>query len=822
MNVLALATRNLRRDWRAGELTTLLVALIIGVAAMTGVRAFTDRVGSAMQKSANELLAADLVLRSRLPLTDDYSRQAEAMGLATTPVVNFPSMAFAGDASQLADVKAVGAEYPLRGVVRVAPEPFAAGEVANAPPAAGTAWADSRLATALTLRVGDTVEVGRLSLRVAAIVTLEPDRGGDLFSVAPRLMIAHEDLAESGLLGVGSRASYRLLLAGDDGALDRFRAWFETNGEETVRPIGIDDTQQQLRAALERAQRFLGLAALTAILLAGVAIVIAARRFAERHYDAVAIMRCVGGSQNAVLAVFMLQVILAGVPASVLGAAAGYAVQGALTATLAGLVPGSLPLPGIAPALWGILTGLVILIGFALPPLLRLRRVTPMRVLHRQHAPVAAVDGWTYAVPLAATLALVIWQTRDLKLATYLLAGSAAAIALLVGVAWLLIRGLRAWTSGAGAAWRFGLASVARRSGASAIQIAGLGLGLTVILLLGLVRTELLDQWRTSLPPDTPNHFLINVRENQVDDTRRSLAELGVADPVLFPMATGKLVSVNGRESGSQRLSERRDGTMNFSWTDQLPAANRITGGRWFDASERDEISLEGPWAERMGIQLGDELTFDVGGIPVSGEVTSLRAVEWDSFEVNFFILVKPATARGVPHQSIASFHLDKAQAPGLIELVRRFPNVSILDVDDLMKKVREVIDRVTTAVEFVFLFTLAAGVMVLFAALQITQGERIYEGALLRTLGADRRQLRAGVLAEFSVLGGVAGLLSGVAAVAIGIALGRFVFDIAFVPTPATLLVALAAGLAGALLVGIRGNRRVVRTLPIRILRDG
>ena len=822
MNVMRVAWRNLRREWRAGELTTLLAAVVIGVAAMTGVRAFTDRVGLAMAASANELLAADLVARSRIPLPDEVANRADALGLRATPVATFPSMAFSSGASQLAEVKAVGAAYPLRGSVRIAGRPFEQGVQAEAPPETGTAWADSRLATALDIAVGDTVEVGELSLRLTAILTLEPDRAGDLFSVAPRLMIAHDDLAASGLLGPGSRASYRLLLAGPPTQIAAFRDWLADRPDGTVRAIGIDDTQQQLRVALDRAERFLGLAALSAILLAGVAIVIAAQRFASRHFDAVAIMRCIGASQNRVLAAYVMQIVLAGIPACLIGAAGGYALQGALTATLAGIVPGELPLPGITPALWGLATGMVILLGFAVPPLIRLRRVTPMRVLHKQHQPVRAADGWTYGVPLLATVALVVWQTQDLKLAAYLLGGSAAAIGLLVAAAWLLIRLLRRWTSNAGAAWRFGLASVARRSGASAVQIAGLGLGLTVILLLALVRTELLDQWRTSLPPDTPNHFLINVRENQVETIQDALAELGVEEPILFPLATGKITSVDGASPAPSENVGRRDGTVNFSWTQELPAANRLTAGRWFDTSPRAEVSLEDRWAQRMNIQLGDTVEFDVGGRTVSGEVTSLREVEWDSFEVNFFILVKPSAARDIPHQNIASFYLDKTRAPRLAKLVRQAPNISVLDVDDLMKKVREVIDRVTSAVEFVFLFTLAAGLTVLFAALQITQSERIYEGALLRTLGADRSRLRAGVLAEFSVLGGVAGLLSGAAAVAIGVVLGRAVFNIEFQPGWLVPVVAILVGMAGALTVGASGNRRVVNTLPVKILRDG
>ncbi len=821
MNVTALAWRNLSREWRAGELTTLMIALIVGVAAMTGVRAFTDRVSLAMQASANELLAADLVLRSRTPIDEQLAQEAAARGLESTRVTGFPSVAFHDDASQLADVKAVGPGYPLRGAVQVADRPFAAGSPTDSPPKSGEAWADSRLATALELEVGDTVEVGELTLSITAIVTLEPDRGGDLFSVAPRLMIAHEDLAASGLLGPGSRASYRLLLAGTPAQITDYRDWFEAAEITGIRTLGIDETQQQLRAALDRAERFLGLAALSAILLAGVAIVIAAQRFAQRHYDAVAIMRCVGAPQNSVLAVFIMQILLAGLPAAAIGAGAGYALQGVLTATLGSLVPGDLPLPGIKPALWGVATGIVILIGFALPPLARLRRVTPMRVLHRQNAPVAAADGWTYGVPLLAAVLLVLWQTYDLRLAAFLLAGAGAAIGALVGAAWLLIRILRALTSNAGGAWRFGLASVARRSGASAVQIAGLGLGLTVILLLGLVRGELLDQWRTSLPDDAPNHFLINVRESQVEETERTLEQLGVDKPVLYPMATGKLASMSGANAATPEFERRRDGTINLSWSDELPDANEIVAGQWFDESDRAEISLEDRWAEALGIAVGDEVTFDIGGQLLTGEVTSFRKVEWDSFEVNFFILVKPSIVNGVAHQNIASFYLSKDRAPELIDLVRRFPNLSVLDVEDLMQKVREVIDRVTTAVEFVFLFTLAAGLTVLFAALQITQSDRIYEGALLRTLGAGRKRLTAGVLAEFSVLGGVAGLLSGVAATGIGLLLARQVFNIPFQPGPLTLVIALTAGLVGALIVGVVGNRRVVRTLPVRILRD-
>ncbi|HEX5092334.1 MAG TPA: FtsX-like permease family protein, partial [Burkholderiales bacterium] len=631
-----LALRMLARDWRAGELRVLAAALVIAVASITSVAFFADRVGRALLRDAHQLLGADLVLRSDHPWQAGLAEEIARHGLQRAEGLNFISMARGGGGSQLAGVKAVTENYPLRGRLRIAPAPNAADAPAAAGPARGTVWLDETLMTALGTPVGARLKLGAAELRVAAVLTLEPERGANFFNIAPRLMMNAADVPATGLIQTGSRVWYYLYVAGPPASLAAFEAWAREHLERGQQVDNLDSGRPEVRTAIDRAHRFLGLTALLAAILAGVAIALATRRFVERHYDGCAVMRCLGAPQGRLLALYGIEFLALGVPACAAGCALGYAAQGAIAAALGELLRASLPEPTLLPALQGFLVGLVLLLGFALPPLVQLKNVPAARVIRREAGAPRAGALAVYGAGAGALAALLLWQAGDVRLGLYVIGGFGAAV---LGFAAVALGALRLTASGAVArrlgarshALRYGLANLRRHARANAVQVASLALGLTAVLLLTFTRNELVDAWRRSAPPDAPNRFLIGVQPDQVQGVRRFLEEAGIGAAALEPMVRGRLVEVNGKpvsekdygEERARRLVERE---FNLSYADQLPGHNQIAAGRWF-APGAQELSVEQGIAERLGWQLGDALTFNVGGERVTGRISSLRTL---------------------------------------------------------------------------------------------------------------------------------------------------------------------------------------------------
>ncbi|HYG07385.1 MAG TPA: FtsX-like permease family protein [Stenotrophomonas sp.] len=818
------AARATRREFLAGDLLTVFAALVLGVAVMTAVGTLVNRVTLALTDSAAEVLGGDLGVSGRQEIPASFETEAQRRGLRHARMVSFPSVLFHGENSQMASIRAVGAGYPLRGTLLVSAAPGAAARTA-APPAAGQAYADPRLLDALGLRVGDALEFGAGHVRIAGVLAAEPDASGELLQLAPPLMVNRADVDSAGLLGPGSRASYRLMFAGAAADIASFREWLKPRAGDW-RLVGIEDTQRGLRSAFDRAGRFLALAALLAVLLSGVATALAANRYAVRRIDQVAVLRCLGARQRDILATFVLQLLFTAVPACVLGVALGMAVQSGLVELLGNLVPNRLPLPQAAPALTGAGIGLLLLVGFALPPLLRLRGVPPMRVLNRSFAATPPVSLLAYAAALAATLALTVQATGDARLAAWVL-GGLGSLAIASGLAGAgLLWALRLLQHRTHGAWRLGLAALARRRALSVLQLVGLSLSLCALLLLAVVGPGLLNQWQQRLPADTPNYFLMNIQAEQAPTVLARLRALGVATPAVEPFGTGRLLSINGRPPQRQDREAEPDDDgnrpVNFSWRHDFPPANTLIAGRfWQPGSRAAEASVEEGWAQRYGVGLGDRITLLLGEQERSFTVTSLRKAEWDSFRVNFFLLLNEGAVGDAPYNLISSFHLPRAQASGLGALTREFPNVSVLDIDAILMRVREVMTRVGQAVQLVMGFSLMAGLLVLLAALQSTAGERRYDSAVLRTLGARRAQLRGAVLVEFGALGLCAALLATLAAAVIGTLVAAQVFELSLpAPWPALLLGG-ALGVALSMLAGWWGTRRVLRVPPALALRE-
>ena len=823
MNTLHLMLRMLVRDLRAGELTVLGVALVLAVAAMTSVGFLADRVQQALTLESHQLLGGDLLLVADHPWSGEYRSEAAQRGLQVAESATFPSMVATDAGAQLAEIKAVSSGYPLRGTLRVAPQLNVPDAQTRKVPAAGSVWADERLAAALEAHAGQPVHVGALSLTASAVLTLDPDRGMNFFSFAPRLMMNLADLPATKLVQPGSRISYRLHIAGASDTVEAYRRWSQSRLGRGERLESMDNARPEVRNMLERAQRFLRLAALLAVILAAVAMGLAADRYVRRHLDACAVMRCLGAREAQLLAIHGGEFVLFGLAATAVGCMVGFVAQLGLQTLLSGLIAQNLPVPGALSWLQGGAVGVLLVVGFILPPLLRLKRVPTLRVLRREWTAAEPVSLAAYVLGIALLALLMFWVAADARLGTVVLAGFAAAVLLYAGGARLLLmlgKGVRA-----GGGWRYGFASLRRRVRATLVQAVALGLGLTTLLLLTVGRGDLLDSWRSRVPPDAPNRFLINIQPEQRPAVADFLAGQGMEKMRLEPMIRGRLVAVNGREIGpadypderARRLVERE---FNLSWTAALPAGNSVAAGHWYGAGAAPQFSVEQGLAETLGLKLGDELVYEVAGVRLAAAITSLRKLDWDSMRVNFFVVTPPGVLESFPASYITSFHLPSQKAPAVNELVRRFPNITVIDIDALLRQLNSTFEQVARAVQAVFGFALLAGIAVLVAALQAGQDERATDLALMRALGARSAQVRAAVLAEFAVLGGLAGLLGGCGAAGISWALARFVFHLEFVP--AAMLPLLGAGLGGlgATLVGLLGTAGILRQAPLAALR--
>ncbi|NMY14570.1 ABC transporter permease [Pseudomonas sp. WS 5019] len=824
----SLAARQLLRDARAGELRVLFFALLVAVASSSAIGYFSARLNDAMLLRASEFLAADLRLSGSTPASQEQIDAGLKLGLDHAQAVEFSSVVAAQGGIQLASVKAANSFYPLRGELRSAAEPYAP-EEAGPGPRPGEVWAEARLMAALNLKIGDELEIGARTLRLSRVLTYDPDTAGDFYSLTPRVLMHLDDLAATEVVQPGSRVRFRELWRGDANALAAYRQAVEAGLQPNQRLDDARDGNRQVGGALGRAERYLNLASLAAVLLAGVAVALSAARFAARRFDASALLRCLGLSRREALALFGLQLALLGLVACVIGALLGWAGQHVLFYLLRGLIPDDLPPADLWPALAGMATGLVALAGFALPPLAALGRVPPLRVLRRDMLPVPASSWLVYGAALIA-LGLIMWRlSLDLRLTLALLGGGLLAALLLGGLLLLGLQSLRRLLQRAALPWRLGLGQLLRHPLAAAGQSLAFGLILLAMALIALLRGELLDTWQDQLPEDAPNHFALNVLPAERDAFAARLTELSPHPAPLYPVVPGRLIMINGepvrqlvtKESRGERAIQR---DLSLTWAEDLPSDNLITAGNWWGtahASELPGVSVESELAESLQLKLGDQLRFNVGGIERDAQVTSLRQVDWDSFQPNFYMIFEPQTLQDLPATYLTSFYLPPGQDAELVALSRAFPSVTLLQVDALLAQLRSILAQVTLAIEYVLLFVLAAGITVLLAGLQATLDERIRQGALLRALGAERKLLISARRAEFGLLGAAAGLLAALGCELVSFLLYRYAFDMSWQPHPWLLLLPLI----GALLIGLAGvlgTRRALNASPLSVLREG
>jgi putative ABC transport system permease protein len=829
-----LGWRTLRRDLRAGELRLLIVAVLLAVAALTAVGFFADRLKGGLQRDARQLIGGDAVLASDNPTPAAFIERARSLGLQTASTFGFPTMARAGEeqggAAKLVALKAVEAGYPLRGSLQVSTAPGAPGQPTREVPAAGEVWVDASLLEALGLKMGDTLLLGDAGLRIARVITLEPDRGAGFMSFAPRVMLNQADVPRTRLVQPASRVSYRFAVAGDTIAVKRFSDWADaTLKKGEVRGIRLDSFESgrpEMRQTLDRAEKFLNLVALLAALLSAVAVALAARGFAANHLDDCAMLRVLGESQRTIAQAYAFEFAAIGVAASALGVAIGFAVHYVFVLLLAGLVEASLPAPGLWPVAFGLGMGLTLLFAFGLPPVLQLAQVPPLRVIRRDVGNLKPASIAVLGLGVAGFAALLVAASSDLKLGLIAVGGFAAAVAVFALLSWLAVLLLRRSVNETTAPRWLVLATrqVSARPAYTVVQVSALAVGLLALVLLVLLRTDLVASWRRASPPDAPNRFVINVMPDQSEAFRQTLQAGGVHKYDWYPMIRGRLVAINDKPVSPDDYADDRakrlvDREFNLSNAAERPPHNEVVAGTW-EPGKQGEISVEQGLMETLGLKLGDRLRFDIGGQQNEARITSVRKVDWGSMHANFFVMYTVSSLGGdVPVTYMSAFRAP--DRPGFDNaLVRTFPNVTNVDMSATIGQVQRVLDQVIRAVEFLFGFTLAAGLVVLFAAITATREERAREFAVMRAVGARGSLLRQVQRAELVGVGLLAGFLASIVASLIGWGLARYVFDFTWTASP---LVPIAGSLAGAVLAlaaGWWGLREVLRRPVVETLR--
>ncbi len=824
MEGFSIALRMLRRDWRGGELGVLMAALVIAVAIVSGVNSFTERLQASLRQGSHQFLAADMAVTSPRPVPKEWLLQAEKQGIRQAETLVFPTMVFSAEKMYLAGVKAVSEHYPLRGKLTMSAEAYGqAIEVASGPKP-GNVWLDSRLFPLLNVEVGDELSVGEASFAITGAVRSEPDRGASFLGYGPRVLMHMADIADTKVVQPGSRVQYRFLFSAPDSALQGFSHWLEPRLDHVQKILDVADGQPRVSESLDRAEAFLLLAGSLGVVLAGIAIALAARRFSQRHYDYVAVMKSLGASTAQINLLYGFSFLTLGLVATLVGWFLGWSIQQVVYRMFEDLVPAVDVASSYRPYLIGGVTGFVCLFAFAWPPLRRLAHVSPLRVLRRDVGAGALSQSWDYLLGVVAIMALMFWYSGDIKLTLAVQAGVLFAVAVITFVAFIFMRGGRTLGTRAGSVWRLAMAGLLRRGKENAVQAGVFSLAIMLLLILILVRTSLIEEWRVQLPENTPNHFILNVPVHQQQAVAALMDGHGIVREPLYPMVRGRVSQVNGQTTANRidLEGDYLDREINLSWSENLPEGNELLEGQWWQADiELALVSMEQEIAERLGVSVGDQVIFQIGPEQLPVEVASIRKLDWNSMKPNFYMVMNPRALSSFPATYMTSFYLQPQNKIFLNNFLRQFPTITVIEMDVVINQIKSIIDQVTQAIELVLLVILFAGGLVLIAGLQSSLDQRLQENAIVRALGGRNSLIVGSLIIEFSSLGLLAGILATMGAELSVYFLQTLVLDMDYVTHPWLWLLGPVAGVLIIGGLGVWGCRKTVSTSPITVLRE-
>jgi putative ABC transport system permease protein len=819
-----------RRDLRSKELLSLLVALTLSVSALSSVSFLADRMHRAFEFDARQLLAADLLIASDQPLPADFLQEAQNNQLEVAQTIVFPSMASSGDISKLASIKAVSPSYPLRGTLEATTDQVVSLDqsVSNQGPACGTVFVDPALLNNLHTKIGDSIRLGSQQFVISGILTRELDRGAGFMNFAPRLMMCMNDLASTGLIGLGSRVTYRFLVAGPDKAVSSYQQWaiqyIESQGLRGLRIETIENAQPTMRKTLDRAEQFLSLVSILTAMVAAVAIALSARRYMQKQADTCAALKCFGATRAVILKKQVQTLLTLGLAAMIIGSVIGFLAQLLLTHLLGNLIPGNLPAISAWPFFWSILFTCFLLLAFAGPPIFSLVNVSPILLIRKDFKFNTPSTIWIAILGLACCAILIWIAAQDLKLTLLVLGGFMGAIFIFSVSARFALWLLNRWQTQQ-FALRFAITAMGRKAGFATLQITALGIALMALLMILLLRQDLLSSWQSTIPPDAPNRFMINIQGDQKTGISQALEKAGVGIPNFYPMVRGRLIEINSRDIAPSNFADENarrliDREFNLSYTTQLPPGNRIVSGDWIEGNA-PQISMESGIAKTLKLKLGDQLTFEVAGEKVTAPITSLRKLDWGSMRVNFFVIMPSSQLAQLPQSWITSYYQNPKKEALDFELSQVYPNLTIVDVSASLQQIQDVIDKLSAALGLLFAFTILAAILVLSSAIAATQDERFKNAALLKALGASRKMLEQIARVELVLVGLLAGLLAGIASGVAVWALGRFVMEIEFHAFGEAILMGVGFGVMASVLAGYRFQRQIQRTTAIECLRE-
>ena len=800
------------------------IATVITVGIVTSSQLITERISLLLERQASELLAADLVLISNQDIDEKYQQSADRYNLKQSRSVSLRTAIFIDDSPQLIELKAVDSAYPLRGKLEVAEHITATKSGVLTGPDKGRVWIDSKLSAIM----GSEIAIGAGNYRADKILTYEPDRGGTLFNLAPRVLMNLQDLGDTGLVIPGSRVRYRMMFAGDERDIEAFKSWLKQHLNPGDEIQDLENARPEMRQALERTRKFFALAIVLTLIIAMVAIAITARYTANRETPKIAMLRAFGVSQLNLFKYYLLQLGQLWVAATLVGILLGWLTQFPLQWALDGWFGKTLPtVYGVGPYIIAMLVGLLALLGFSLPHLINATATPPMQVLREVANRRAWWRGWLISAVAVVTVFLIL----VLLMRSSLLATATLAIVLLCAFLLPLILGSMVKALLLSSKKRFWLRqyllSRLMASSRGAIYVmSGFSLVLIAILLIAVVKDELIGAWQTQLPGDIPNYFLINIRSDEISAIEAFLEQKEIPSSTAYPLVRARLQNINSQsvndiEFQHPRASHLVNHTFNISFADELPDDNAIVDGSWDARSDVPQLSVEEGMSERLQLKLGDILELSIGSESISVPVTSIRSVVWENFKPNFYLIANRKLLETMPQTWLLSALIKPENKSDLKQLLERFPSVTLIDITELMARIQGIVDKASVALQFFFFFALASALLVLLAAIQAGKHEREIESSLLRALSAHSQQLYRVQILEFTLMGGLIGFFSASFASVAGWAISRFFFDIDYQFS----ISVWAYSLLGACLVltvaGTLVSRRVYSVSPMKILRS-